>query len=302
MKEHSIRALSILLCAFILIPFLAACKGGSTGTDENSSKITAINMFYQKDRLELAVGERSSKMHITVTSSGDFSREQIEFVSDDENVAAVNYESTSYTSFIYFTVVGVSVGETDIYFKSKNSEAVSDKIHVTVHESQKSDTVTTAVETTPVTDAPSNSDASVSTDSQDAASSPQTETNSESVYISTPDSKTVYVTPSGEKYHYSMSCAGKNAIEISLGEARLTHEPCKKCVGDSEPSAQDAAEPVYTENHDYNNAENYDGITVYITPTGKKYHLLASCAGKNATATTKEIAEKTHEPCKKCAQ
>lgn len=306
MKKHLTKALSILLCTLILIPLLAAC-GGGTVTDEGSSKITAINLFYQKDRLELAVGERSSKMHITVTSTGDFSKEQIEFVSDDENVAVVNYESTSYTSFIYFTVAGVGVGETDIYFKSTNSDAVSDKIHVVVHEPQNSDTVSTeadtSAETTPVTEAPGNSDNFVNSVPEDTAPTPSYTPNTESVYIPSSDNVTVvYITPTGSKYHYSMSCAGKNAIEKSLGEVSLTYEPCKKCVGEGASPVQNEPDAPITENQVDTDAAVYDGTTVYITPTGKKYHLLASCAGKNAIATTKEIAAKTYEPCKKCAQ
>lgn len=41
---------------------------------------------------------------------------------------------------------------------------------------------------------------------------------------------------------------------------------------------------------------------VYITPSGKRWHLNENCAGKNATATTLEKAEeKSLTPCKKCA-
>ncbi len=41
--------------------------------------------------------------------------------------------------------------------------------------------------------------------------------------------------------------------------------------------------------------------TVYITPSGKRWHLSESCAGKNAMATTLEKAEeKSLTPCKKC--
>lgn len=47
-----------------------------------------------------------------------------------------------------------------------------------------------------------------------------------------------------------------------------------------------------------------DGIpsTVYITPTGKRYHYKASCAGKNATPTTLSNAKSRGlTPCQKCA-
>lgn len=41
---------------------------------------------------------------------------------------------------------------------------------------------------------------------------------------------------------------------------------------------------------------------VYITPSGKKYHLSKSCAGANAIETTFQEASKSREPCKKCAK
>ena len=41
----------------------------------------------------------------------------------------------------------------------------------------------------------------------------------------------IYITPSGKKYHYSSSCAGKNAVLSTLDEAsELKKEPCKRCV------------------------------------------------------------------------
>ena len=43
--------------------------------------------------------------------------------------------------------------------------------------------------------------------------------------------------------------------------------------------------------------------TVYVTPTGKRYHLSPTCGGKNSTATTLSNAKSMGlTPCKKCAQ
>ena len=45
------------------------------------------------------------------------------------------------------------------------------------------------------------------------------------------------------------------------------------------------------------------GRAVYKTPTGKRYHFLASCAGKNATETTIDSAKSAGlTPCQKCAK
>ncbi len=47
----------------------------------------------------------------------------------------------------------------------------------------------------------------------------------------------------------------------------------------------------------------YIGSTVYVTPTGKKYHYSASCAGKNARATTLSAALASGKSaCAKCAE
>ena len=43
------------------------------------------------------------------------------------------------------------------------------------------------------------------------------------------------------------------------------------------------------------------GNTVYVSPNGKKYHYIKSCAGKHPIKTTLKEAKKNHTPCKKCA-
>ena len=47
---------------------------------------------------------------------------------------------------------------------------------------------------------------------------------------SVPKGNTVYVSPTGKKYHYIKSCAGKHPIKTTLKEAKKNHTPCKKCA------------------------------------------------------------------------
>ena len=50
-------------------------------------------------------------------------------------------------------------------------------------------------------------------------------------------------------------------------------------------------------------ANKTNSRTVYITPTGKRYHYSSTCGGKNSTATTIDNARaRGLTPCKKCAQ
>lgn len=41
---------------------------------------------------------------------------------------------------------------------------------------------------------------------------------------------TIYVTPTGKRYHFSSACAGKNAIKSTTKEQKNKTTPCKKCV------------------------------------------------------------------------
>ncbi|MBQ2676795.1 MAG: hypothetical protein IJF54_05295 [Clostridia bacterium] len=44
------------------------------------------------------------------------------------------------------------------------------------------------------------------------------------------NSRVVYITPTGKRYHYRATCAGKNAIRTTLNKASVSYTPCKKCA------------------------------------------------------------------------
>lgn len=79
---------------------------------------------------------------------------------------------------------------------------------------------------------PSNSASpSTSATAEPSTTTKQTTTANPFPTTSTSNSQTVYVTPTGKRYHYSSSCAGKNATRSTLSDAKsrgLT--PCKKCA------------------------------------------------------------------------
>lgn len=46
----------------------------------------------------------------------------------------------------------------------------------------------------------------------------------------------------------------------------------------------------------------WDGKTVYTTPSGKRYHIKESCAGQNAVETDIDSAKENYTPCGRCAK
>lgn len=119
----------------------------------------------------------------------------LDFVSENPKVATIEYDKDSSISQKVI-ITPVSDGETYIYIQSKDGKVKSEKIKVIV-DIEEETTATEHKETT-------------------------TEKKS---------GKIVYITPSGEKYHYNKSCAGKNAMERDLDDVKGAYNPCKKCVG-----------------------------------------------------------------------
>lgn len=78
-----------------------------------------------------------------------------------------------------------------------------------------------------------------------------------------------------------------------------TIEPTPKPT--PKPAQASSAQKQNTQNNEA--AQTPTSAECYTTPTGKRYHFSAACAGKNATPST--IAKATSSgltPCKKCAQ
>ena len=117
-------------------------------------------------------------------------KDLINLYSSNENVATIEYiERTSYFNDLYFVIKGVSEGTAIIRAETTDGTVQSYEVTVNVE-----------AETT--------------------TEEPETEEDT---------GTTVYITPTGEKYHFSKSCAGKNAIPKQMDEVS-SYDPCKKCA------------------------------------------------------------------------
>lgn len=70
------------------------------------------------------------------------------------------------------------------------------------------------------------------------------------------------------------------------------------------PKQDDYSSILFYESQYTSSEKEYQSQTVYITPTGKRYHLISTCGGKNSTPASLDDAIQIYNltPCKKCAQ
>lgn len=82
--------------------------------------------------------------------------------------------------------------------------------------------------------------------------------------------KTVYATKDGKYYHYSSSCAGSSAAKGTLDQAlAYGFKACPNCV------TSDSNDEERTDSGKY--TPGASGVKVYVTATGKYYHLDSDC-------------------------
>lgn len=107
--------------------------------------------------------------------------------------------------------------------------------------------------------------------------------------------------------------AQKEAEEMAAAEQRrkemekaAEEEQARKKAEEAakQQQQQQVSTPVKTPTQQSTNSQNINNSrTVYITPTGKRYHYLSTCGGKNSRATTlSEAISRGLTPCQKCAQ
>lgn len=207
-------AISAVFAVLTLIGFIGA--GNQSDLPASSAGIQRIEIEESEVRMDLEdVYNMTSS--IQVDYSQDHSSEILEgdfvFVFADEGIASAEVQYL-FDGYFSAELRAEGPGTTTMHIETIDGVIKSNKITVEVigeratlvdTEDETETTETTTRETT----------------TEEATTEEETTKDT---------SRTVYITLTGEKYHYSKSCAGDNAIETNLDEVKDTHEPCKKCA------------------------------------------------------------------------
>ena len=109
---------------------------------------------------------------------------------------------------------------------SDNSNNISNN-----HNSVTSNTASKSNSTSSKTNNTTTSKINYSSSKSQTPASPSSKKPTTSVESNKNNSNVVYITPTGERYHYSATCGGENSYKVSLNDALKSGlTPCKKCA------------------------------------------------------------------------
>ncbi len=137
-----------IICLLGVVLMLVFAFSGDDSPEEtrNTSTETVVEetpvgnikelKFTKTDDITVKVGKTESPgyLDVDVKSIRDFSTSDVVFVSDNPGVATITFTEDSLTTWLYFDIVGVSAGETDVYATTQDGSIKSEPIHVTVPE------------------------------------------------------------------------------------------------------------------------------------------------------------------------
>jgi len=112
----------------------AKTKEGDVKTEE--IKVTILPSieeleFFSSSSVDVGVG-KSHNSYFLVKPGGEFSIDDIEFISADTNIATFEYDKTALTNYVYFNIKGISTGTTTVYAQTKDGSVKTRELTVTV--------------------------------------------------------------------------------------------------------------------------------------------------------------------------
>lgn len=271
-------AVFLLLLAVLMLP--------SCSSKEKS--ITGIKEIKIEDMTEKTFGWGSvtDELRAKVKHKGEFDKNDIVVVIDDEDILNINFQIGKkhfFSTYIDFEVEGLKEGTTSFFFKTSDDVVKSETIKITVEKNVES------------IEFEKNEDlllykGEVRHDNYFKINASQEITIPKNVVECVSEDKNIVTVDYDESYSpfcFKINCfrVGETYIYLQTKDKTIQSQKIKVTV--REPTADD----VFDKSR-----------AVYVTPHGTKYHYDKACAGKNGIETTENEAIINYEPCKRCAR
>ena len=215
--------------ALLIIGALGSCIGGTddkdkqTDTTNDGTQAAVITQLTPTSDAVTEIDLGSSQTLTYTVDPSDFamSADAVYATTSDSDVLAVSAECLSDPARVEVTLTGKAAGTADYTVRAADSD-VQQTGQVTVHDraaEAKAKAEQEAAEKAAAEKAAQEQAAAEAAAAQQAAQE----------QAAAQQSETVYITPSGKRWHRSASCAGKNARAVTMDQVG-SRTPCQKCA------------------------------------------------------------------------
>ena len=215
--------------ALLIIGALGSCIGGTddkdkqTDTTNDGTQAAVITQLTQTSDAVTEIDLGSSQTLTYTVDPSDFAMtaDAVYATTSDSDVLAVSAECLSDPARVEVTLTGKAAGTADYTVRAADSD-VQQTGQVTVHDRAAEQAEAEAK-------AKAEQEAAEKAAQEQAAAESAAAQQAAQEQAAAQQSETVYVTPSGKRWHRSASCAGKNARAVTMDQVG-SRTPCQKCA------------------------------------------------------------------------
>ena len=218
--------------ALLIIGALGSCIGGTddkdkqTDTANDGTQAAVITQLTQTGDTVTEIDLGSSQTLTYTVDPSDFAMtaDAVYATTSDSNVLAVSAECLSDPARVEVTLTGKAAGTADYTVRAAEGDAQQTG-QITVHDRAAEQAAAKAKAEQEAAEKAAAEKAAQEQAAAEAAAAQQ----AAQEQTAAQQSETVYVTPSGKRWHRSASCAGKNARAVTMDQDG-GRTPCQKCA------------------------------------------------------------------------
>lgn len=220
--------------ALLIIGALGSCIGGTddkdkqTDTANDGTQAAVITQLTQTSDTvtEIDLGNSQTLTYTVDPSDFAMTADAVYATTSDSDVLAVSAECLSDPARVEVTLTGKAAGTADYTVRAAEGDAQQTG-QITVHD-RAAEQAAAETKAKAAKEAAEKAAAEKAAQEQAAAEAAAAQQAAQE-QAAAQQSETVYVTPSGKRWHRSASCAGKNARAVTMDQVG-GRTPCKKCA------------------------------------------------------------------------
>ena len=222
--------------AFLIIGALGSCIGGTedkdkqTDTANDGTQAAVITQLTQTGDTVTEIDLGSSQTLTYTVDPSDFAMtaDAVYATTSDSDVLAVSAECLSDPARVEVTLTGKAAGTANYTIRAAEGDAQQTG-QITVHDRAAEQAAAEAEAKAKAEKEAAEKAAAEKAAQEQAAAEAAAAQQAAQEQAAAQQSETVYVTPSGKRWHRSASCAGKNARAVTMDQVG-GRTPCQKCA------------------------------------------------------------------------